>query len=319
MPKWLLYSILTVLFWGAWGAVSRVLGDSLPGAQSQVISTLGLLPILIILTSAGHVTAGSVRGCALAFVAGLVGGLGNIAFYHLMSLGEKAVAIVPLTALYPLVTVALALVLLKERINRVQSAGVVLALLAMYLFNAGSSGPVKAGVFLQALLSIALWGMAGFIQKLSTSHVSGEVSAFWFLLAMVPVAVILPLVQRFAWRLPVVTWGWAIVLGLCFGLGNLTLLAAFASGGKASLVAPFCGLYPLVTVPLAVLFLGERVTLREWTALAVAMAAVAALAFETQPASPKSPSAEPEGAALNRDGPRQNPGNAVSQQRPKSD
>jgi len=283
MPKWLLHTLLTVLFWGAWGAVSRVLGDSLPGAQSQVISTLGLLPILLVLMLSGHFRADSVRGCALAFVAGLVGSLGNIAFYGLMSLGEKAVAIVPLTALYPLVTVVLAVALIKERMNRIQIAGIVLALVAMYLFNAGPSGPVKAGIFVQALLPIALWGVAGFIQKLSTNRIAGETSAFWFLLAMIPVAGVLPLVGRFAWRLPLATWFWAIALGLCFGLGNLTLLAAFARGGKASLVAPLCGLYPLVTVPLAVLFLGERVTGREGTALCVAVAAVAALAYETQP------------------------------------
>src|ERR1041385_3625969 len=47
--------------------------------------------------------------------------------------GEKTSTVVPLTALYPLVTILLAVPLLKEKLNRIQLIGVVLALAAIYL------------------------------------------------------------------------------------------------------------------------------------------------------------------------------------------
>ena len=47
MPRWLSLSILTVLFWGVWGFLSRVLGSALTGEETLVISTIGLIPIIL--------------------------------------------------------------------------------------------------------------------------------------------------------------------------------------------------------------------------------------------------------------------------------
>jgi len=72
---------------------------------------------------------------------------------------------------------------------------------------------------------------------------------------------------------------------LLFGLGNLTLLIAYGLGGKASVVTPMAGLYSLVTIPLAVLILGEKVSGREGLAIALALGAAIALSCDT-PAPP---------------------------------
>ena len=82
------------------------------------------------------------------------------------------------------------------------------------------------------------------------------------------------------WRLPVATWGMAFAVGLLFGLGNLTLIFAYGSGGKASVVTPMAGLYSLVTIPLAVLVLGERINGREALGIALALGATLALSYE---------------------------------------
>ena len=39
MPKWLLLAVATVVLWGVWGFLSRVVGDSMSAAQSQALST----------------------------------------------------------------------------------------------------------------------------------------------------------------------------------------------------------------------------------------------------------------------------------------
>ena len=74
--------------------------------------------------------------------------------------------------------------------------------------------------------------------------------------------------------------GKRVTVGLLYGLGNLTLMFAYGTGGKASVVTPMAGLYSAVTIPLAVLVLGERVTGREGLGMALALAAAAALSYE---------------------------------------
>jgi drug/metabolite transporter (DMT)-like permease len=79
-------------------------------------------------------------------------------------------------------------------------------------------------------------------------------------------------------------------LGLFFSLGNYAILAAFANNGKASVIAPVAGLYPLVSLPIAIFFLGEKVGGRETIAIVVAFASMLALAYE-KPRSPNPASA----------------------------
>lgn len=282
MPKWFFYALLALVFWGGWGFASKKIGDALSAAECQVISTLGLLPIVAVLAvRAGSALRGrSRRAVVIAIVSGLASGLGNIPFYWLLSGGEKAATVVPLTSLYPLVTVVLAVPLLRERLNGIQKLGIVLALVAIYIFNAGRTSGLFSTWLAYALLPVFLWGLAGLLQKMCTNDLSADVSTFWFLGGLVAVSVGLLVWQPVRWDLPASTWTWGITLGLLLGLGNLALLAAFANQGKASVIAPLSGLYPLVTVPLAVCFLGERVSPREWAAIALSVVAVVALCSE---------------------------------------
>lgn len=282
MPRWILFSILTVQLWGLWGFVPRML-PTMPAEQSQVISTLGLFPIMAVLVWRRDRFTGSRkrRGCVLAVMSGLVGSVGNLVFYRLMSAGENAATVVPLTSLYPLVTVALAVLLLKEKLNVIQAGGIALALLAIYFFNVGREQPFSPGWLAFALLPVVLWGVSGLLQKMSTNDISAELSTLCFLAALVPLSIALLFVVRLNWSLPVADWLWATALGLLLGLGNLTVLAAFAAGGKAAIVTPMASLYPAITVALAVGFLGEKVRPREWLAIALALVAVVALSRET--------------------------------------
>ena len=50
--------------------------------------------------------------------------------------------------------------------------------------------------------------------------------------------------------------------------------------GKASVITPLAGLYPVVSVPVAVLVLGETVGARTAAGIACALAAVLALSIE---------------------------------------
>lgn len=285
MPRWFLFTVIAVLCWGVWAVISKLIGDTITAAQSQALSTLGLLPVMLALGCSGRLkaTGNRRRGLAFAFAAGALTCGGNVAYYHALNSGAKAATVVSLTALYPLVTVVLAVAFLRERLNAIQKSGIAMSLVAIWLFNVASVEGALNSWLGFALLPVALWGVSGLLQKLSTNHISGELSALWFLAAFVPVAggifLIDPLPALPTTRL----WLLVIALGLFFSLGNYVILLAFACEGKASIIAPLAGLYPLVSVPVAVGLLGEKVALREWIGLAVALASVAALAIERPP------------------------------------
>jgi uncharacterized membrane protein len=59
------------------------------------------------------------------------------------------------------------------------------------------------------------------------------------------------------------------------------VLAAFADQGKASIVTPLGALYPIVSVPIAIGFLGESVGAREGVGIVLALVSVVALSYET--------------------------------------
>jgi uncharacterized membrane protein len=283
MPRWLVYCFLTVVCFGVWGVSFKALephGVS-PG-QSQALSTLGILPIMAVLLALSDWRAGDRlrRGSIWSFVAGVLVALGNLAYYHAQAAGAKATTAVSLSMLYPAVTVIFALILLREKPGAVQVLGIIGSLGAIYMLNVGNPGEAFSRWMIYALAPIVLWGVAGYVQKVATADVSAELAALWFLAAFVPLGVVLYLVERFGWDLPARAWLLLGFQGATYGLGNLSLLAAFRNGGKASIVAPLSGLYPVVTIPLVIVIFREYVGMREWAGIVLALAAAVALSYE---------------------------------------
>jgi bacterial/archaeal transporter family protein len=136
MPKWLSYSFLSILFFGAWGLVSKAAIDLVSPFQGQILFSMGLFPLGIIAAmSKDRSASNKFRGAAYGFLTGIFGSIGNIAFFEALSQGGKASTVVPVTAMYPLVTVIGALLLLGEKLSWVQLCGVGLALGALFLFS----------------------------------------------------------------------------------------------------------------------------------------------------------------------------------------
>lgn len=137
VPLWLFYSLLTIILWGVWGAVSKVVANHIDAYMNQVLFTLGLIPPAAVVLWKGRLGGGSnrKRGFFYAFLTGILGGTGNIAFVKSMNLGGQASIVVPATSLSPLVTVLLAYTMLKERMTRLQMVGVGCALAAICLLS----------------------------------------------------------------------------------------------------------------------------------------------------------------------------------------
>lgn len=134
-----------------------------------------------------------------------------------------------------------------------------------------------------AILALVLWGITGVTQKLSTNRISSERSFLWFCWAMVALsAAVLPLAGR-QWALGALVVVCSVAGGALNGLGAWTSFRALESGGKASIVISLISLYPLLTVVLAVILLGERLSWMQILGAFVAIAAAILLSLEEAP------------------------------------
>ncbi len=71
-----------------------------------------------------------------AMAVGIFGAGATLSFFYALEKGEVSI-VVPLTAMYPVVTVLLAAALLRERLSPIQGIGVVLAITAILLISIG--------------------------------------------------------------------------------------------------------------------------------------------------------------------------------------
>jgi len=294
MKRWHVLCVSTLVLFGAWAVTpkAKAIGD-FSGFQQQALSTLGILPVLIFLLLSRRSRGGAapLRGSILAFVSGVLTASGNIAYYQAVKGDNPATTIAPLTALYPLVTVILAMILLREKPNLIQIFGILLALAALYVLNPLGEKASLGSVKILVILPIALWGVAGIVQKLATRCVSAERATLWFLAAFLPMAAgILIHDGGVDGMLTAEGWGLMALLGLLFAVGNLTLLMAYATGGKASVVAPISGLYSVVSIPLAMILFKEQVGREQAIGIGLCLAAVVALSIEREAEPPALPS-----------------------------
>jgi len=127
---WMVYAIVAIVLWGINGLFMK-LGTNRVSARSMVIwVTVGFVILLPWMWNLTTLTGLSRNVVIVGLIAGAVNGLGNWAVFACLEKGAKASVAIPLTALYPLCTVALATVFLKERPTGLQWLGIALAVAA---------------------------------------------------------------------------------------------------------------------------------------------------------------------------------------------
>jgi uncharacterized membrane protein len=103
--------------------------------QLQLVVSAGILATTFPAWPGSGISAGSDKlGLLYGTLTGLLSVVANVAVFAALQNG-KASVIQPAVGLYPLVTVILASIVLKERINRVQAMGVSLALVALWILS----------------------------------------------------------------------------------------------------------------------------------------------------------------------------------------
>lgn len=137
-----------------------------------------------------------------------------------------------------------------------------------------------------AALALVLWGITGVTQKLSTNRITSERSFLWFCWAMVALSAVVLLLVHPHWSFSKTVLLCSVAGGALNGLGAWTSFRALESGGKASIVISLISLYPLLTVLLAVLLLGERLTRMQTLGALTAIAAAILLSLEPSQKTP---------------------------------
>jgi bacterial/archaeal transporter family protein len=134
-PVWLWYALLGIFLWGLWGFLSKIGSASASPLQMQILFTLGMLPVAIgMLLQMRWKLDRDRGGVTYGILCGVATGLGTLGYYA--ALREQNVSLVtPVTGLFPVLTVALAFVVLHERLNKVQMGGMLLALASIVIFS----------------------------------------------------------------------------------------------------------------------------------------------------------------------------------------
>ena len=134
--KWFWYSTLCVLSWGVWALLSKVGSNEIPADTMQFLFTFGALPVaLILLIGRRFNLEKSSKGIFYAVANGILSGIGGLAFFAAFRSGRNTAVIASATSLYPMITVALAVTILRERLTWVQVVGLGFAAAAIVIFS----------------------------------------------------------------------------------------------------------------------------------------------------------------------------------------
>jgi uncharacterized membrane protein len=134
-PKWALYAGLCIICWGLWAFLAKIGSESATAFQLQILFTLGMLPVAVcMLVGMRWRLDRDFKGASYGILSGVTTGLGMLGYYAALRV-QSASIVSPVTGLFPLLTVVLAFVLLRERLNRVQLCGIGLALLAIVILS----------------------------------------------------------------------------------------------------------------------------------------------------------------------------------------
>ncbi|MEM5870119.1 MAG: DMT family transporter [Candidatus Aenigmatarchaeota archaeon] len=131
---WFELSILTFLAWGVWGFVGKIAFNYLDWKEVYFFGIVGSLVVFLIFYLIAKPSLSINIGSYLAFIAGFIGTSATLTYYLALEQG-KACIIIPLTALYPLITLILSILFLREKITFYQGVGILLAILAVFLIS----------------------------------------------------------------------------------------------------------------------------------------------------------------------------------------
>jgi drug/metabolite transporter (DMT)-like permease len=262
--------------WGVADFSGGSLTKRLPAFAVTVVSqAAGFVVLLVAVAVRGEVGG---RSFALGVLAGVGGGAGLAAFYRALSLGTMSV-VSPIAACGAVVPFAIALAT-GERPSVVAVVGAALALggaVLASLEERRAASPERARAVALAVAAALALGLFVYFLGLGSRDGDALSTLLGARVGSLGLLVALALMRSAPLRVPRGSLAAVALVGVADVSANA--LFAFASGhGLLALVAVLGSLYPVVTVLLAHVLLGERLTRAQQAGVAVALAGVVAIA-----------------------------------------
>ena len=135
--RWFWCCVFCVACWVPWAILSKLGSEEIPAPTMQYLFTWGGVPVLIaVVVMQRFRIEKSRKGIFYGLTVGILSAAGQLALFAAYGTGSNAAIITTATSLYPLVTVGLAVPLLKERLTKAQIVGVGFAAVALVIFSA---------------------------------------------------------------------------------------------------------------------------------------------------------------------------------------
>jgi uncharacterized membrane protein len=259
---WLVFAIITTVFWGVWGAFTGLPTENgFPETLVYCVWALTMIPPAIIALKLvnwklNRDKKSILYGCLI----GLLGAGGQMVLFHAVTEGPSYL-IFPIISLSPMVTIVLSYTFLKERTGILGTIGIILALLALPLFDySDGSETTDYGYlwFILAVIVLLAWGLQAYFMKFANESMNAE-SIFFYMtvtgLALIPIALFM---TDFSEAINYGADGPLLAAGIQIlnSIGALCLVYAFRYG-KAMVVSPMTNAgAPLITAVISMIVLG---------------------------------------------------------------
>jgi transporter family protein len=134
--KWFWYSIASAFCWAGFAISARFGSTELPANMMQFVAAFGFLAFGIVLfATRGFRLESNKRGALYGTIAGVLLAAGGLALYAAYRGGSNTAVVTTATSLYPMFTVVLAVLFLRERITVRQSVGMLFAVAAIVILS----------------------------------------------------------------------------------------------------------------------------------------------------------------------------------------
>jgi drug/metabolite transporter (DMT)-like permease len=255
---WLIYALITTLFWGVWGALIEMPEKAgFPATLGYVVWAMTMIvPALVALNNIKWKVEFDRRAILLGSAAGFLGAGGQLILFQALRSGP-AYLVFPFISLSPVITILMSYILLKERASKRGWVGIILAMLAMPLLSFQPANSTAGGFLwiILALLVFLAWGIQAYVIKFANETMKAE-SIFFYMtvtgLLLVPVALLMTDFSQ------PINWGFkgpglAAMIQILNAIGALTLVYAFRYG-KALIVSPLTNaVAPVITIVLSLM------------------------------------------------------------------
>jgi len=124
-----------MLFWGLWAFLPKQVMRTLDAPTTLFFQQLGAMTMgLCVLAAVRFRLKIEPMGISLALLTGFLGVCGLVCFFQAVTRYRMSVVIM-ITALYPIVTLALSVLILREKITGLQWLGILFAVIAIALLS----------------------------------------------------------------------------------------------------------------------------------------------------------------------------------------